>query len=150
MRRGRNAGLLVNGLGEIKMKQKLGFVIVTLLGFLNAALAQGPSYPRNITLTATAPSQYTDGTQILSTDGLTLEATCTRNDGTVVLDRAPFGPVLPGAEVSTTFPDAVPNSGTYTCQAFAVVDSISSDPSNDAAKRYTGQPGAPVIIVFAE
>lgn len=115
------------------------------------AAAQGPTYPRDITLTVTAPSQYTDGTQILSTDGLSIEASCTRNDGTLVLDRAPFASsIVPGAEVTQTFVGAIPNSGTYTCRAYAVVDSISSEPSNDGTKRYTGQPGPPVIIVVAE
>lgn len=124
--------------------------VLSILLTSGAAIAQGPSYPRDATLTVTAPATFDDGTAILSTDGLTLDVTCTRNDGTVVLDRAPFDAVLPGAEVTTTFVDAIPNSGTYTCNAFAEVDSVRSDPSNDGVKRYTGQPGPPVIIVFAE
>lgn len=127
-------------------------VILAAAGILaESACAQGPTYPRDITFTLNAPTEYTDGSPILDSDGLSLEVSCTRNDGTIILDREPFlATVTPGAEIIETFVGVIPNSGTYSCQAFAVVDSISSAPSNTATKRYTGQPGPPVIIVFAE
>jgi hypothetical protein len=125
-------------------------LLLTLSIYPLYLVAQPPTYPRDITLNVTAPSDYVDGTAIDVNDGLTLEATCTRTqDGSLALNRQVFtSAVTPGGNVNEVFSGAIPQPGLYECVVYAVVDAISSDPSNTAQKRFVGQPSPPFLIRF--
>jgi hypothetical protein len=121
--------------------RKVTVLIMLLLGA--AAVAQ-QNYPRDITLSWTAPVLYVDGTAIQQGDLKETRIYCERNDGSVVIDEAV--PMIggPGDPQEYVFSGAIPQPGTYTCTSFAVtIDDISSDASDPATIKYTGKPQPP-------
>ena len=120
-----------------------------LLLLAPSAFAQ-QDYPRDITLTWTWPTLYTDNTVIQPGDLRGAFITCDRQDGTRVIDtEIPITTAL-GSTQTEVFVGFIPQPGTYTCFSFAItVDDISSDPSNPASKKYTGKP-LPITSFTAE
>lgn len=122
-----------------------GFIAFLLLGSIT--LAQSPSYPRDVSLCWTHPTQYEDGTTIQDGDIAYTKLTGTRHSGEMVIDTDSAMTVLPGAVQCQTLVGAVPQPGTYTFLAYTVtVDDISSDASNSTEKKYTGKPNPPVNL----
>lgn len=122
-------------------------IFVGLLAF-SVGMAQSPSYPRDVTLCWDHPTEYellpgqTIPSLIQPGDLRGTKLTGTRNDGTVVVDQeVAIGSALPGDNQCFLFSGSIPQPGTYSFFAFAVVDDTSiSDASNESIKKYTGKP----------
>lgn len=129
------------------VKMILGLLMVITGGALHA---QDSSYPRDITLSWTNPSQYEDGSNIAAGDLDSVRFECSNNTtpSVLVVDAS-----LPdngeGAQQSNTWVDVIPAPGTYTCYAWAkVVTGAESQPSSPANKQFFGTPLPPVILTF--
>ncbi len=104
------------------------------------ALAQS-SYPRDITLCWTHPTEYTDGTLIQDGDLANTRLTTDRHDGSRVSDTMIPVVGLPGERQCATMAGSIAIPGTYTNFAYAItIDDTSSDASNPAVKKFTGKP----------
>ena len=100
-------------------------------------------YPRSITLSWTNPVLYTTGETIQPGDLADTRLVCIRNSGETVLDELVPVSAGPGGPEEATF-TAIPNPGTYTCEAFAItIDGESSDASAAVSVKYTGKPNPP-------
>jgi hypothetical protein len=119
--------------------KKLGILLLLFTA------AYAADYPRDITYCWSLPLKYVDGTDILAGDLASTRIVTTRNDGSQIIDElVAVGQLLPGANQCQTFVGAIPQPGTYTGVAYAItVDDISSDPSGEAVKRFTGKPLPP-------
>jgi len=118
-------------------------IIAVLLLFATSAFAQ-QSYPRDITLSWENPSQYTDGSIIEAGDLDSIRVECFRGNDTVATFVSTVPDTGEGAPQSEVFAGVIPQPGTYTCIAYAiVVDGTESDPSNSVAKKYIGKPLPP-------
>ncbi len=116
------------------------YLILGLL-FTSVVFGQAPSYPRDITLCWTHPTQYEDGTDIQDGDLAGTRLTVDRHDAVRAVDVLVPMQGLPGSAQCSTQVGAIPQPGTYTAYAYAVtVDDISSDASNPSSKKYTGKP----------
>ncbi|MHA2047655.1 MAG: hypothetical protein ACW99G_22975 [Candidatus Thorarchaeota archaeon] len=122
-------------------------LLQALIAFLllgSITFAQSPSYPRDAILCWTHPTLYEDGTTIQDGDLAHTRVTGIRHSGETVVDQNIPMVGLPGAQQCQTLVGVIPQPGTYTFVAYSVtVDDISSDPSNTAAKKYTGKPNPP-------
>jgi hypothetical protein len=117
------------------------FLILLFLPCL--AFAQ-QDYPRDITLSWTNASQYTDGTVIEAGDLTGTRIECFRQNDTVPIVTGTFVPTGEGLAQTETFAGAIPNPGTYTCFGWSIViGGIESDASNPASKKYVGKPNPP-------
>jgi hypothetical protein len=115
-----------------------------LLFVAGAAFAQ-QNFPRDLTLTFTQPSEYTDGTAIEVGELVSNRFNCARQDGTVVVDESRPVTSAPGEEETAVFVGVIPQPGTYTCYAWASTADAESDPSNAAFKKFTGKPLPPIV-----
>ena len=139
----------------IYMKKYILWALISLIFITGRVFAQGPTWPKDITLVVQAPSQYENGDPILSTDGLGIDGTCyNQSSGEVVIDQSPFvGTILPGTQVSMVYTGVIPNAGTYECytNAYVAIEGSSrSENSNVATRRYVGRVSPPIIVVFDE
>ena len=119
--------------------------MIFLLLTLSVTVHAQQDYPRDISYCWTLPTQYVDGTDIQPGDLGNIRIVTSRNDGTSVLDElVPITTELPGEQMCKTFVDSIPQPGTYLGVAYAItIDAISSDPSNESSKKYTGKPLPP-------
>jgi hypothetical protein len=124
------------------------YIVSILLLVISFSANAQQNYPRDITLTLTQPTLYTDGTTIEPGELVNNRYNCARNDGTVVLNETRSVKVDPGAQQSETFVGVIPQPGTYTCYAFAATADEESDASAPAFKKYTGKPTPPVQFTF--
>lgn len=134
-----------------KITSAFSRMLIGALMLLGAfANAQTSSYPRDLTLTWTNPSQYTDGGAIEAGDLESVRFECANNltPNVFVLD-ASLADNGEGQVQSNTWAGVIPSSGTYTCYAWAtVVDGSESGASAPALKKHLGIPMAPVILTF--
>jgi hypothetical protein len=122
----------------VKYRIMLGMLLTSI------AFGQAPNYPRDISLCWTHPTLYEDGTDIQPGDLGNTRLTLNRHDGTQVMDVSVPMVGDPGTQQCSTQVGVIPQPGTYTALAYAItVDSISSDASNPASKKYTGKPLPP-------
>lgn len=122
------------------MKQ---YWLIFLLLVAPAAYAQ-QDYPRDITLSWTNASQYTDGTVIEAGDLTGVRIECFRQNDTTPTVTGTFPATGEGLAQTETFVGSIPNPGTYTCYGYSIViGGIESDPSNPATKKYVGKPQPP-------
>jgi hypothetical protein len=129
------------------MKQIL---FVTLLLLSSMANAQ-QEYPRDITLSWTNASQYTDGTDIEAGDLTGTRIECFRQNDTVPMLTGTFVPTGEGVPQTETFVGSIPQPGTYTCYGYSIViGGIESDASAPAQKKYVGKPRAPTAWTINE
>jgi hypothetical protein len=117
--------------------------LVGLVGLSSLASAQ-QDYPRDITLNWINPSQYVDGSVIEAGDLDSIRVECFRGSdaaATFVETREDTGE---GAAQSETYVGVIPQPGTYTCFAYAIViGGTESDPSNPTSRKYIGKPLPP-------
>ena len=122
--------------------------LLALLALL-AAPAEAADFPRDIPLTWTNPTEYTDGSPIQAGELESVYLACFRqNDlATIVAeDLVVINPVV-GSTQSYTLVGAAPQPGTYLCFAKAnTVDGVASDWSNEKVIKFTGKPLPPVVI----
>ena len=121
-----------------------------MMFFAAFANAQDASYPRDLTLTWTNPSMYTDGGVIEAGDLESVRFECANNlTPTVLVLDASLADNGEGQPQSNTWPGIIPGSGTYTCYAWAtVVDGSESAASAPALKKHLGTPLPPIILTF--
>jgi hypothetical protein len=125
-------------LGE-KMKK-----IVLLAALISVSAFAQQDYPRDITLSWTNPSQYVDGSVIDAGDLDSIRVECFRGSETTATFTSTVADTGEGAAQTETYPGVIPNPGTYTCFAYAiVVDGTESDASNSAERKYIGKPLPP-------
>lgn len=120
-------------------------IIFGLAALLIAApsLAQ-QDYPRDITLSWTNASQYTDGTDIDAGDLTGVRIECFRQNDTTPILTGTFPPTGEGSPQTETFTGAIPQPGNYTCFGYSIViGGVESDASNPANKKYVGKPQPP-------
>ena len=119
------------------------YLTLLLLVVAGAACAQ-QDYPRDITLSWTNASQYTDGTAIEAGDLTGTRIECFRQNDTVPIVTGTFVPTGEGQPQTEVFAGSIPQPGTYTCFGYSVViGGIESDASNPASKKYVGKPNPP-------
>ena len=119
------------------------YLTLFLLLFAGVASAQ-QDYPRDITLSWTNASQYTDGTAIEAGDLTGTRIECFRQNDTVPIVTGTFVPTGEGQPQTEVFAGSIPQPGTYTCFGYSVViGGIESDASNPASKKYVGKPNPP-------
>lgn len=129
----------------------LGVLSVLWATLFSVGAQAQQDYPRDLTASWTNPSEYIDATLIQDGDLRGTRIQCERHDGTIVIDEeVPIGSNLPGDPQSFVFVGAIPQPGTYTCLSYAVtIDSIFSDASNPATRRFTGKPLPPSNLTLA-
>lgn len=126
------------------------FIALLLLTASVCSFAQ-QDYPRDITLSWTNASLYTDGTAIEAGDLTGTRIECFRQNETVPMLTGTFVPTGEGAPQTETFAAAIPQPGTYTCFGYSIViGGIESDASSPAQKKYTGKPNPPTAWVIEE
>ena len=119
-------------------------ILLAIIGFLPALAFAQQDYPRDITLSWTNASQYTDGTAIEASDLTGTRIECFRQNDTVPMLTGTFVPTGEGLSQTETFAGAIPQPGTYTCYGYSIViGGIESDPSAPAQKKYVGKPQPP-------
>ena len=118
-----------------------------ILLLLLSSIAYGQqNYPLDVTLCWTNPTEYTDNSLIQDGDIASVRITGARHDGTALPDQSVVSDA-PGLRQCATFTGVIPQPGTYSFFAYAItVDSISSDASNQADKKYTGKP-KPITVL---
>lgn len=104
------------------------------------------AFPVDATLIWTDPDSYTDGTPLNpDLDLVQYEAVCTKSGAEVF--RQSWAKEV--GVTSKAFPGAFDGAGTYICTLRTqATNGLWSDPSNEASKKVTGNPNAPVIIEF--
>lgn len=113
---------------------------ILLLGATSVAYGQ-QDYPRDITLEWVNASQYVDGTDIEAGDLTGVKVDCYRQNDTVPMLSAIVPATGEGAAQVETYVGAIPNPGTYRCEAFSIViGDIYSDASDPTFKKYVGKP----------
>lgn len=118
-------------------------ITIALLLLSSTALGQ-QNYPRDITLSWVNPSEYVDGSLIEAGDLDSIRVECFRASDTVPTFTSTVADSGEGAPQAETFTGVIPQPGTYTCVAYAiVVDGTESDPSNTALRKYIGKPLPP-------
>ena len=118
-------------------------VLAGALLLSGAVLAQ-QDYPRDITLSWTNPSEYVDGSIIEAGDLDSIRVECFRGSETAPTFTSTVADSGEGLAQSETYVAVIPNPGTYTCFAYAiVVDGTESDASNSAERKYIGKPLPP-------
>lgn len=126
------------------MKKLLCTIALLMLAMLAAPAQAQQDYPRDITLSWTNASQYTDGTSIEAGDLTGVRIECFRQNDTVPMLTGTFVPTGEGLAQTEVFAGAIPQPGTYTCYGYSVViGGIESDASNPASKKYVGKPQPP-------
>ena len=119
------------------------YLTLLLLLVGSTAFAQ-QAYPRDITLSWTNASQYTDGSTIEVGDLDSGRGECFRNNDPIATFTATVPDTGEGLPQSETFVGVIPGPGTYNCVAYSIViDGTESDPSNTATKKYIGKPLPP-------
>jgi hypothetical protein len=107
------------------------------------------SYPRDIVLSWTNASLYTDDTPIEVGDLTGVKVDCYRGTATVPTLSTIVVPTGKGMAQTQTFVGAIPNSGTYRCEAFSIViGDIYSLASNSVSKKYVGTPKSITTLKF--
>jgi hypothetical protein len=125
---------------------KTYFTLAALLLAAASASAQ-TSFPRDITLSWTNPSEYVDGSIIEAGDLYYIRAACFRNAETSATFEMTVPATGEGALQTETFEAVIPSPGTYTCFAVAIViDGTESDESNPTTRKYIGKPLPPQIV----
>lgn len=119
---------------------------LTLLILLISASAMAQQdYPRDITLSWTNASQYTDGTDFETGDLTGVRIECFRQSDTAPIVTANFVATGEGAPQTEVLSGAIPQPGTYTCFGYSIViGGIESDASAPAQKKFVGKPNPPV------
>lgn len=125
------------------------YLILAVLLFPVLACAQ-QGYPRDITLSWTNPDSYepippaTVGDPIQPGDLESIRVQCFRNAEIVPTFVSTVPDTGEGLPQTETFAAAIPQPGTYSCFAYAiVVGGVESGPSNEALKKFTGKPLPP-------
>jgi hypothetical protein len=122
-------------------------LLAALAAFPCIALAQGPTFPRPLTVSWTNASQYTDGTAIEAGDLTGMRLECTRQGEAAPVVSATFPANGQGSTQQETLAGAIPRPGTYTCRGYSVViGGIESDPSSSSTVKHVGQPGPPTTF----
>mgnify|MGYP001820329325 CR=1 FL=1 len=121
------------------------YLVLLALGLAYSAdVSAQQDYPRDITLDWVNPSQYVDGSTIELGDLDSIRVECTRNGDVAPVFVSTVPDTGEGSPQVETFVGVIPQPGTYTCVAFAiVVDGTESDPSNTASRKYIGKPLPP-------
>jgi hypothetical protein len=121
---------------------RTALIVLAALLMTDAALAQGPSFPRDLTVSWTNASTYTDGSAIEAGDLTGLRVECTRNGDPVVAAVIPASGV--GTAQTHTLAGAIARPGTYVCVGYSVViGGIESVASNSSSVKHVGQPNQP-------
>ena len=114
--------------------------IIALLFTASSAFAQ-QDFPKDLTVSWTNPSLYTDDTPIEVGDLDSIRIEVYRQNDLIPVFTATVPDTGEGAAQSELFLDAIPKPGTYRIEGYAiVVGGVESDPSVPAFKKYTGKP----------
>ena len=114
--------------------------IIALLFTASSAFAQ-QDFPKDLTVSWTNPSLYTDDTPIEVGDLDSIRIEVYRQNDLIPVFTATVPDTGEGAAQSELFLDAIPKPGTYRIEGYAiVVGGVESDPSIPAFKKYTGKP----------
>jgi hypothetical protein len=125
--------------------------VLIAIGLLATTIAFAQQdFPREITVSWTNPSSYTDGTAIAPGDLDSIRIEIFRNSSATPVFTATVDDSGEGAQQSEVFPAAIPGPGTYTIVGYAiVVDGSESDASDAVVKKYTGKP-MPITTVTVD
>ena len=119
-------------------------LLASLLLLIASPISAQQDYPRDITLSWTNPTQYVDGSVIETGDLDSVRVECFRGSDTVATFTATVPDTGEGAPQTETFVAVIPQPGTYSCVAYAIViDGTESDPSNTTSRKYIGKPLPP-------
>ena len=127
----------------------VGIIGILLLLFVTSIVYAQQDYPRDLELSWTQPTQYTDGTPIGTGELRGVLITCWRSNdpNTLVIEQERTAPT-PGGQYSYNFVGVIPQPGTYNCVAYAVtLDDIYSDMSNTIDRKYTGKPNPQTLTI---
>lgn len=133
------------------MQIRLFFVLGALL-MSSLTYAQGSSatYPMDLPLSWDNAELFDDGSTLTVTDLASVFVSCVRNGDTAPVFTSTV-PVRdgPGSHQAEVFVGVIPQPGNYSCVAYSITDlGIWSAPSNEALKRYTGNPNPPRNFKF--
>ena len=126
---------------------KMLLVVFALL-FSAHSFAQ-QNFPKDITITWTNPSEYTDSSLIEPGDLDSIRIEIFRNNNTTPVFTATVPDSGEGLEQTELFGAAIPQPGTYRIEGYAiVVGGVESDPSIPLFKKYTGKPRSVILRKF--
>lgn len=121
-------------------------LIYTLLLIPGLALGQ-QDFPRDLTVSWDNPSEYVDGSVIEAGDLETIRVEVYRQNDTVPAFVANVPDNGEGQRQREVFPGAIPQPGTYTVVAIAVViGGVESDPSDPDFVKHVGKPRPPATL----
>jgi len=113
-----------------------------LLLLLSSTAFGQQNFPRDVTVSWTNPTQYTDGSLIEAGDLENIRIEIFRNNDPVTpIFTSTVTDTGEGQPQSEVFALAIPGPGTYDIYGYAiVVGGEESDASSPASKKYTGKP----------
>lgn len=122
------------------MKRSIIIAVVLSALSVSCAFAQ-QDFPKDLTVSWTNPSEYTDSTLIEAGDLDAIRIEVYRQNDTTPVFTATIPDTGEGLTQSELFLAAIPQPGTYRIEGYAiVVGGVESDVSESAFKKYTGKP----------
>ncbi len=121
---------------------KRSIIIAVFLSALSVSCAFAQQdFPKDLTVSWTNPSLYTDDTLIEAGDLDAIRIEVYRQNDIVPVFTATIPDSGEGLPQSELFLAAIPQPGTYRIEEYAiVVGGVESDPSVPAFQKYTGKP----------
>lgn len=131
------------------MKKLIALLLLAYVILLAAPVYAQQDYPRDLTLTWENAAEYVDGTLMEPGDLAMDHFDCFRQNDTIPFLSADIPANGEGLTQAETWTGVVIKPGTVRCEGYSItVDSVWSDPSAPAFKKYTGKPKALIFIKF--